>query len=399
MLIGEKRYHKLYPESALTPMYWNIFLRNLGGSMVGLFIPLFIFFIGKDSGGTIRGLQLVAIYMLMERLLVSAGVILVTRIIERIGYGLSIFLGSLMLVVYYCVPVFYGQRMESILLMVILVMPATLFYWISRLTLLSIDGNKREYGQEVGFIRLLENGAGILAPFVGGVIWQWWGYQVLFGIGAIIILFSSVPLFFLKQVVVKDGVSWKGYKSWVRNSDNSHLVVSFVGTGIHDFINGFYWPIFIFLIVGSFERLGALSSTTALFSTLMAFVAGRIFDNRRARGGLSDEKMYWGAGVIVAIFESVKAAFGGLLGLFTIDALIKIVGSFHNIPYDGYLFTAGKKHTPLAFYAYREMTYSLSIALMALVVIVIAGLTSFWWIVFVCAGLGVLMSLVMAKES
>jgi len=344
----------------LTPLYWNIFLRGVGMSLVGLFTPIFIFLIGKEAAGLVGGLRLVAVYLIIQRLLLVLVVVPVARMVNKLGFRLSVLLGSCLTVFYYLLPAVLDKSIWLVVGMALVTVVSIPFYWLSRHSILSLDGTKGERGKEMGMVQLLERGGAILAPVVGGVIIQVFGFKMLFGIGVIIILLSSMPLFFMKHHLHDGKVEWKVIKDWFKK-DKRHLLLATVGEGMDGFVMGFFWSIYVFVAIDSFEALGGLTSAALLLSLLATFFASRMFDKKRALGGNEDEKSFWLASCLMAVARTMRAMFGGLLGLFGVDLLGKIISPYYWVPFGGYLYSAGKKGEGLKFYVAREMIYSAAI--------------------------------------
>ena len=173
----------------------------------------------------------------------------------------------------------------------------------------------------------------------------------------------------------------------------------FVGTAMDDVIMGWAWPVFMFLVIGDFEQLGSVVSAVMLISMLTTLLAGRWFDIRRGRGGLADEKMFWAGSVLTAVTRFTRSLAASVWGVFGWDALNKIVAPFYWLPFGGYLYSAAKRHKPLAFFAYREIVYSLGRIVMAGLVISLIGLPFGWQWVFGTGAVGVLLGAGMATES
>jgi len=383
----------------LTPMYWNVFLRGLGVSMMGLFTPIFIFLIGKEQGGMVDGLRLVLIYLFLQRLAISALVLGVTKIVVKLGFRISLLLGSILLVIYYLVPGIWGGQVWVVYSMASISMVAVPFYWLSRHSILSMDGKKGKRGTEVGFMTLLDRGAAVLSPVVGGVILGLFGFRVLFIVGAIIVVFSSVPPFFMDHHVKDGEASVKGFCDWVKDKGNRHRVLGFIGEGWEGIVSSFFWPIYIFLVVGSFEILGGMISAVLLLSSLMVFLAGRMFDKERAKGGLEDEKGYWLAGGVLMVLRVLRGAFGTLWGLFGLDLVTKLVSPYYWIPFSSYIYSMGRKGKTLTIYAYRTIIYSLGVAVIAGCLWWVVGQPWRWWGIFGINAVAILLTFPMAKES
>lgn len=383
----------------LAPLYWNIFLRGLGMSMLGLFVPIYIYSIGASGAGLAAGLRLIAWYMLIQRFLMAVMTVGVAKLIGKIGFRWGVLLGSSLTVVYYFLPSVLSASFGLVAIMAVLTAFSIPFYWISRLSVLAIDGEYKSFGRETGIVTFLERGGAVLSPLAGGVIAQVLGFKMLFTVGTVIVFLSTIPLFFMKHHRRDGEVSWRGFKRWLTDKNKRHLLISFVGEGWDGFVTSYYWPLFIFLAVGSMEVLGGISSITMLFSIVMVFFASRWFDKKRAVGGSEDERMFWRANGLLALVRFLRAGFGSLAGLFSIDLVTKLTSPFYWIPFGGYMYSAGKKDKSPRFYAYREMVYSLAIVIACGLVILMVGREWRWWGVFGFSAVGVLLTMMMAKES
>ena len=399
MHLSERLGSRAGKTDSLISMYWNVLLRGLGMSMLGLFVPIYIYKIGADWGGMIGGLQLVAGYMLIQRLLIALVTIWVGGLVNKLSFRWSVLLGSFLTVLYYLLPSLIDGSLMLVVAMALITSFSIPFYWLSRLSILAVDGEHKSFGKEMGIVTLLERGGAILAPVVGGVVAQVFGFKTLFAVGVVIISVSTVPLFYMKHHQHDGGVSWAGFKSWFKDIKNRHLVMSFVGEGMDGFITSFYWPLYIFLMIGSLEVLGGLISVTMFFSVLTVLLASRWFDKKRAVGGKEDEKMFWWFGGLFAVTRVLRAGFGNLIGLFSIDLVTKLIAPLYWIPFGGYVCSAGKKAGGLRFYVYREVVYSLAIVVVSGVVLLVLGFGWRWWGIFGLSAFGVLLTMKLAKES
>jgi MFS family permease len=382
----------------LTALYWNIFLRGMGMSMLGLFTPIFIFLIGQKTGGLVQGLRLVVVYLVIQRLLLALVTVPVAKLVNRLGFRLSVLLGSSLTIFYYLLPTVFDESVWLVIAMALVTVLSIPFYWLSRHSMLALDGTKGEWGKEMGAVQLLERGGAILAPLVGGVIAQIFGFKVLFGVGAVIIFLSSVPLFFMKHHQRDGDITIKGVFEWFTR-DKRHLFLTTVGEGLDGFVMGFFWPVFVFTAVSSFEVLGGLTSAALLLSLLATFFASKVFDKKRALGGSEDEKVYWTASWLLVLSRLARAVFGSLLGLFGVDLVGKLVSPYYWVPFGGYLYSAGKKDGGLRFYVAREIFYSLAIVLGSVLVWFLAPFAWRWWGIFGLSAMGVLLTMGLAKES
>jgi hypothetical protein len=384
---------------SLNSMYWNVFLRGIGTSLMGLFVPVYIFLIGKDMGGVVTGLRLLVLYLIIQRVLLFLVTIPMVKLVERLGFRVSVLLGSSFLVLYYLVPIWGGESVWAVVMMALVAVVSIPLYWLSRHSLLSGDGVSGKLGKQVGMVTLLDRGAGILAPVVGGVVVTLFGFKVLFALGAVMVMFSCVPLFYMKHHTKDGQISWKSFLEWIGDKDKKHLGKAFAGEGIDGAVSGFFWPVYVFVLVGSLEVLGGLTSLSLLAAMVTTYLAGRLFDKSRAKGGLEDEKAYWWSGGVVSVLRVLRASVSSVFGLLGVDVLTKILSAYYWVPYGGYLYSAGKVNGGLKLYAYREMVYSLFVVVVAVAIFFVSAFSWRWWGIFGVSAVGIWLTMGLAKES
>ena len=78
------------------------------------------------------------------------------------------------------------------------------------------------------------------------------------------------------------------------------------------------------------------------------------------------------------------------MSLISYDLVVSLSGPFWWISYDSYLYSAGKRFpSPLAFYAYREVIYSVgrfSVVLLLFFVLDVIPVNLIWWVLFGLSG-------------
>ena len=139
-------------------------------------------------------------------------------------------------------------------------------------------------GKELGMMRLIEQGAKVLAPIGGGLIATFWGPSVAVVIASVLFAAAAIPLFRtvepvkLRAKIVFEAFPWR--LTWR----------TFVGAGVigYDFVvGGITWSLFVATVVfaslgdGIYASLGAISSVGVLVSMLAAWFFGKIVDKKQ----------------------------------------------------------------------------------------------------------------------
>lgn len=386
--------------SGVRALYLNNLLRGMAGSMVGVFFPAYVYLWGYQNGGMVLGLKVLILSIALERGLVFLLAMPIGKLVYKIGFKYSILLSCFILSSWFVLGAVFPRSLALIILLSVISAITIPIYWFARLSILSIDGDKNFFGEEVSFLSLLNQVSAILGPFVGGVLVAVAGFGLLFGVATFICILSAVPIFFVGDYEIKDGINMHGFEKWLSNRKEGHLHWSFFGQGIANFVDAYFWPLFVFIMVGSFTTLGTITSVTFAVSSVAIYIAGKVFDRKRAMGGDEDENEYTQATFLLSLLTFFRPILRTILGLFAMDALFRLVLPFWGTDYDAYLYTAGKRaESQLAFYTYREMVYSMGRFAIPLVLLFFVNSSYFWWITFGVGSLGTLLTLGMRRES
>lgn len=379
-------------------IYGNAFFRALAMGMLGIFVPIYIFQIFGGVEEWVRGVRWLALFVLMQRVVIILCSIEVGKMIEKLGFRRSVLLASLLELVVLVLLVGLEQEKWFIYPTALVGAFVVMFYWIARQGLFASDGKVAEFGREISTMTLVEQGAAILGPFSAGVIVTIWGFEVLFLLAMGILVLSVLPLFMMAPHEHKNGISYLGLKNFLRIKKERKYVLGFLGRAADDSLVGYIWPIYMLLVIESYERLGAVVSGVSVIALIMIFVGGKVFDRERSKGGLEDERMFWLGGGVVAVIRLGRGLVRTLSQVLLIDVLTVLVKPFYWIPFDGYTYLAAKEESAVAFFVYREVIYSLGVVLAMGAVVVLIGLPLGWQMVFAIGSIGVLMSMVIARK-
>lgn len=386
--------------SGIRAIYLNNLLRGVANALVGVFYPAYVYLLGYQHGGFRQGIILLLLSIAIERGVIFFVSISVGKLVNKIGFKWAILISSLINSAWFLLPALFP--VSYLLVMILSVLAGLLIpiYWFARLSILTIDGEKEAAGAEVSFLSLIDQASSILGPLAGGLLVVFGGFPVLFSLATFICLLSALPIFFIQNYEIKDGISVIHFISWFKGKKDSHLKIAFVGQGLANFVDGFFWPLFVFLMVGSFTVLGAMTTVTFAIASVAIFLAGKVFDGKRAMGGKEDEREFSVATLFLSFVTLVRPLLNGLGTIFCGDAIYRIIYPFWGVDYDAYLYSAGKRHrSPLEFFTYREMVYSLGQIFGPLILILFSEQRIFWWAVFVIGSIGTVMTWGMQKES
>lgn len=381
-------------------IYWNSFIRSFVSGILGIFFPIYVFLLTKEAFGSwILGAKWMMVYLVCLRVVVAVFSIPVGKLIERWGFRKSILLATVIDVLAYVFIMMAKSDWRWILVSGVLSGIGVLFYWLPRMSIMAGDGKKESYGKQVGGLALVDRGAEVLGPVVGGVLITLLGFEWVFVIAMVILMLSAVPLFFMEHHHHSNGVGWGEFRVFLGKKEYRGDFLAFVGRAIDDAVMTWMWPLFMFLVIGNFERMGLVASGTLLASVLATFIAGKAFDKLRKEGQGSDVTLFRVSSVVTAVARVARSLSNNVFSLALLEGGDKVVAPFYWVPFDSYLYTAAKRFSPVAYFVFREIIYSLGRLLAVVLVILFLDFANPWPWILGLGSIGVLMSLPMSKES
>lgn len=369
-------------------------------SMTVIYVPIFLFMLGKELWGSIAsGLLLVVGYYGFQRLLVLLLVFPISRLVERMGFRKSISWSALCLIGYIATLSMASQNINWVWVSGAFMALNIPLYWLSRDSALSQDIAGKVMGKRMGNIVVLENMAGLLGPFAGGAIVAIFGYPTLFAIAMMVLGLSIVPLWWMSPHTHRNGVSLKGFWYFVTNKRYLHQSVAVFGLALNDYGNSIIWPLALFLQGIVDEKMGAVYSLAGGVTIVVQYLSGRWFDRLRSRQDYADEGVYGVASVGVSVSWIFRLFAGGLTQIISIDLGRQLFGAIFTNFFSDYLHLGGRRMGSIAYWVYIEVMYSIG-AVFLFGVMALGIYTGVWKeLVFVTIALWSLATIVIARES
>ncbi len=260
----------------LSQIYISTFFRMMAISIVGIFVPIFLYDLGY-SLAAIFGFY-VAYFVARTILHIPVG-----YLVARIGPKHTMILS-------YCM-----QLIFSVLLLTLseygwwLWVIASLWAAANNLFFVAyhVDFSKVKHsdhgGKEMGFANIIQRVGGVVGPIIGGVVATIFGPQYIFLAMMVFLLVGVVPLLSTAEPVKQK------QKIRFRNLPLRRIrrdLISYAGLTISHQISVTLWPLYISLFAlgaNVYLELGFLSSIGFIVSIFTAFAIGKIVDRRKGR--------------------------------------------------------------------------------------------------------------------
>ena len=243
-------------------IYANTAIRRLGLSVVGIFFPVFIFLQTKETFGDTTQVGLLGIvwYFSILQTIKLVTTLPVAKLINKIGFRKTILTGNVFLVLVLLLVTLAETYYSALFLAAIFHGLSTSFYWMSYHTLFATDGMGKKLGSEVSFTKLTERLSNIAGPAIGGLILTVWGFGALFVTALIIVLLSSFPFFYMKPHKHTEVFDIVSVRNWFFERKHLNEIIAKFGRHIDYNIAGVIFPIFAFMVLGTYSKQGLIQS-------------------------------------------------------------------------------------------------------------------------------------------
>ena len=275
-LIGRRHFWRTVSFGELSEIYASQFLRSLATSLIGIFVPIYLYNIGYS-------LQDIALLFLLWFLFRYPVAYYGAKIIGLFGpkHGIAL---SVVLQIVYLSFILSAESLHWHIWIIALAGSAANGLFIMAF---NIDFSKIKHtehgGKELGYLQIFERVGAVIGPLVGGIIAGWFDprYTVML---AILVLFGSlIPIFMSAEPMrVNQRITLKGFPL-KRHRRDFMVGMAFQ---LENVISIVIWPLFlgIFVLVDrTYESLGLLASVSTASAIIAVYIIGKLIDDSKGR--------------------------------------------------------------------------------------------------------------------
>jgi len=258
----------------------NYTISQVASGMLSMFGVLFIYELGEKFN---QGILMVFLFFGLQRVVVGLSVPLVAKFISKTGYRWMMFIGLSAL----AVKAWFFMQVSQYNLW--LLIPALILggvaiasYYQGYHGMFLDDNDDNRIGEQIGLLTLFGRMALIISPILAGFLVDSYGYSVMFGVAMSLLIISLTPLFLMDHHEHKpQKFAIKKVLSLIKQK-NKYTVATFWWY-VENAIQTFYWPVFLFLVVGSHIKFGLVGSLVMVVNSGAAYMAGKTYDKRPLR--------------------------------------------------------------------------------------------------------------------
>ena len=372
----------------LSELYTAMMFRSLAMSLVGIFIPIYLFMQGYEVWQifyfyTVYFSIWAIVHFPVAHIVAKVGpkhTILASYVFQAIGMLMLVSLADL--------------KWPLAAIGAILGISNCLYFVAFHVDFSKIKHSKHG-GKEVGWMYSMQQIGAVLGPIVGGAVGYIWGGEYIF-MAAVILLFTGIiPLFITSEpTATNQKLKFDKLDAGQIKSD----LITYGGFHIDHLVSVILWPMFISIYIfdgNPYVQLGSVISVSVLLSVFVARIIGRRIDKNRGR------EMLRGGAIANAVIHLLRPFTGGYSHAMGLSMLNEVVTPTYRMPYTKGMYDAaddlpGRR---IVYITAMEATGSISKATLSgaacLLAIITGGSKHIFTVIFI---VGAIASLVIMSE-
>lgn len=289
--------------SELAELYASTMLRSLGLSIIGVFVPIYLYKIGYD----IPTISLFMGGLFATRIVAD---VISGYLVARVGPKHSILGSNLMQIVGLMFLVSLPQYHWPLWIISIIWGFAASMFFIAYHVDFSKIMHRGSGGKELGFMTIMERMGAALGPLIGGVIATLFGAEYTIMAAIVLFMGAVIPLFLSAETTrLHQKISFRGlpYRKLWRD------FISFGVMGADNTISISVWPLFAaitILTVNTYASIGLVTSLGIIAAILAARFIGNVVDRSQ---GVALLNWSVGANAFLHLVRPFTSGFGGVI--------------------------------------------------------------------------------------
>jgi MFS family permease len=304
-LIHKHHYWRVVGFDELSELYISMLFRSIGISLIGIFIPIYLYNLGHSI---VEIFLFYALWFFTEAIFTPIVAMMIAAIGPKHTMTYSYIVKLIALGLLTTLPAF-SWPIWGIAIMIGL--SNALFFLAFHVDFSKVK-HTNHGGKELGWLYIMEHIGAVAGPLIGGVVAYLFGPQYAFFASAILFAFGAVPLFLTAEPVrLNQKISFEKIKL----GELKHTLISVCGLNIDATIGKMVWPMFVAIFVfrdNQYIQLGVITSVAVAVSILSSRIIGVLIDEHKGRPLL---KVGAVSAAIIHLFRPFVGGFGSTLAI------------------------------------------------------------------------------------
>ena len=325
--------------------YISIFFKQIGISLVGIFVPIFFYKLGYSIEKILFFYFLLSLFYLFISYPIA-------KVITKIGEKHAMVIASFS-DIFFFLGLYYLKTYPYFFSLLAFISALSLaFYWMSYHLLFTQESHKEKRGEEISIIGILVIIAGIISPFIGGIIAEK-HFTTLFLVSTFFIILSIIPLIFSKDRKPKMEFHFQDILKKMIEKEWRGNIISFSAFSIDYIVTLIIWPLFIIIVIKNLEKTGLIVSLTAFLSLIIYRIVGKYSDKTNKIKLLKKGNIFYSLTLFLRIFATSASL------VFLVDFLKKVSEKILFVPWQSHMIDLSQRGDYFSFIFLRENYYKL----------------------------------------
>lgn len=319
-LLARRHYWRFVGFDELSELYVSMLLRSLGLSLIGIFVPIYLYQLGYS---------LPTIFLFLAGLYASRLIAnpLAGYLVAAVGPKHVITFSNLaqigVLLMLMSLPVMQWPLWVIGSLWGVAISLFFIAYHVDFSKVMHVEHG----GKELGFMTILERFGGAIGPVVGGVIAGLFGPVYTLGLAVALLIFAVAPLLMTAEPIRTH------QKLYFRSLPLKKIwrdLLSFYMMGLENQVALAVWPLYLavtILTINTYASIGLVTSLGVVASILSAHFIGQMVD--RNKGGLL---LKWSLSV-GALLHAIRPFIGSMGGVLLMNIAHDGIATGFRLPY------------------------------------------------------------------
>lgn len=319
-LLARRHHWRTVSFSELSELYTSMMLRSMGMSLIGIFVPIYLYKLGYPIGD-------ICLYLALQYFGRIFYEIPVGYLIARIGPKHTMLISYIFQITSLVLLLTLPEYHWPLWLIALCWALASSTFFLA----FHVDFSKVMHGEhggkELGFLSIMERSGGVLGPVVGGIVATVFGPQYTILAAITMFLAAILPLLMSPEPTKlhqKLHFASFPFKKYTRD------YASYIAYGAETVLAMSIWPLYlaIFLFTdNTYAQVGAVTSAGVLASIVAAYAIGKTVDARQGATMLN-----WSI-VGVSLLHLVRPTIVGAGGVVLVNTIDGILATAFRIPY------------------------------------------------------------------
>ncbi len=347
--------HGIHIKGELKELYLNLAIRNFALSLIAVFIPIYLLNLGYL-------LNQVILYQLVY--FAVAGIFAIPTAFLSSKYGFKhIVVISIPLMLLQMVLLFSLEYSKvPLYLIAFLGGLSMIFYWLPLNADFAKNSDKKHRGKQAGFLNAVSSASHLLGPLIGALLLKFFSFHLLFFIVLLLMIISTVPLFWTLDIREKSDLRFKV----IFSKRHFKYLIKFIGQGMYYVGEGFIWPLFLFLFVYDTLNVGIATTLKGGGAIVFALILGKLSD---LKGRKSLIKI---GAVLYSLLWIFRQFFQGPIHVFIFSFLGGLLLTMTNIPFFAKVSDEANKEDILEFMTFREIALSIGRLILLTILVLVS---------------------------